>query len=157
MLEEYANEWFDISTPERFMIRTVPVKNFTYSFSHPGLNDKDYNLPINIEDRLEFLNSPVPAVTHLDNSSRIQTIPNDDPRLVRKILESFYRISGCPVLVNTSFNVRGEPIVHSPKDAIRCFMTTGIDVLVLQNFVVYKKYLDPDLFKNNFQSVVSDD
>ncbi len=157
VLEEYANEWFDISSPERFMIRTVPVKNFAYSYAHPGPNDKDYNLPISIEDRLEFLKSPVPAVTHLDNSSRIQTIPKNDPRLVRKILESFYKISGCPVLVNTSFNVRGEPIVHSPKDAIRCFMTTGIDVLVIQNFVVYKRNVDPDLFKNNFQSVASDD
>lgn len=157
VLEEYANEWFDITSPERFMIRTVPVKNFAYNYVHPGPNDKDYNLPISIEDRLEYLKSPVPAVTHLDNSSRIQTIPKNDPRLVRKILESFYKISGCPVLVNTSFNVRGEPIVHSPKDAIRCFMTTGIDVLVIQNFVVYKKYIDPDLFKNNFQSVVNDD
>jgi carbamoyltransferase len=157
VLEEYANEWFDIWSPERFMTRTVPVKNFAYSFVHPGPNDKDYNLPINIEDRLEFLKSPIPAVTHLDNSSRIQTIPKNDPRLVRKILESFYEISGCPVLVNTSFNVRGEPIVHSPKDAIRCFMTTGIDILVLQNFVVYKKFVDPVLFQNNFQSVVSDD
>lgn len=157
VLEEYANQWFDIDSPERFMTRTVPVKNFAYNFIHPGPNDKDYNLPINIENRLEFLNSPIPSVTHLDNSSRIQTIPKNDPRLVRKILESFYKIGGCPVLVNTSFNVRGEPIVHSPKDAIRCFMTTGIDVLVLQNFVVYKKHLDPVLFKNDFQSVVSDD
>lgn len=157
VLEEKADEWFDITSPERFMLKTVPVKNFDYNFVHPEPNDKNYNLPINIEERLEFLISPIPAVTHLDNSSRIQTIPKDDPRLVRKILEAFYEISGCPVLVNTSFNVRGEPIVHSPKDAIRCFMTTGIDILVLQNFVIYKKNLDPILFNNNFQSVVSDD
>lgn len=157
VMEEHSAEWFDIDSPERFMLKTVPVKNFSYSFDMPKPQDANYGFPINIETRLANLESPIPAVTHLDNSSRIQTIPKNDSRLVRKILEHFYQMTGCPVLVNTSFNVRGEPIVHTPKDAIRCFLTTGIDVLVLKNFIVHKKHIDPASFNNVFTSAVADD
>jgi carbamoyltransferase len=82
--------------------------------------------------------STIPAVTHVDCSARIQTVRRETNPLYYDIIDAFYRRTGCPVVVNTSFNVRGEPIVCTPEDAYRCFMRTNIDVLVLENFVLYK-------------------
>jgi carbamoyltransferase len=89
-------------------------------------------------DRLKELRSTVPAVTHVDNSARVQTI--DERRAPRfyKILKAFKARTGSPVVINTSFNVRGEPIVCTPRDAYRCFMNTNMDVLVLENHVLLK-------------------
>jgi carbamoyltransferase len=82
--------------------------------------------------------SEIPAVTHVDYSARIQTVDEQrNPRLTR-LLEAFDRLTGCPVLVNTSFNVRGEPIVCTPEDAYRCFLATDMDVLVLEDIVITK-------------------
>ena len=82
--------------------------------------------------------SVIPAVTHVDHSARIQTVDEiRNPRL-HQLLSAFDRLTGCPVLINTSFNVRGEPIVGSPADAYRCFMATNMDVLVLENFILLK-------------------
>jgi carbamoyltransferase len=81
----------------------------------------------------------LPAITHVDYSARIQTVDQErNPRLHRLLLE-FKKLTGCPVLVNTSFNVRSEPIVCNPEDAYVCFMRTGIDVLVLDDFVLLKR------------------
>jgi carbamoyltransferase len=77
-------------------------------------------------------------VTHVDYSARIQTVSPETHGFYHDIIEAFYRRTGCPVVVNTSFNVRGEPIVCTPEDAYRCFMRTGIDVLVLENFILEK-------------------
>ena len=157
VLEEQANNWFDIQYPEPFMLKTVSVRNFRNSFNLLGPESNEYLSPIDIESRLNKLDSLIPSVTHLDGSSRIQTIAKSDTRLVRKILEQFYEVTGCPILVNTSFNVRGEPIVHSVKDALRCFLTTEIDVLVLMNFVIFKKEQKIDTLKHTFESATSDD
>jgi len=82
--------------------------------------------------------STLPAITHVDYSARIQTVHEEtNPRYYR-LLQAFKERTGCPVLVNTSFNVRGEPIVGSPEDAYRCFMRTEMDYLVLENYLLYK-------------------
>jgi len=82
--------------------------------------------------------STIPAVTHVDGSARIQTVRREANPFYYGVLEAFFRRTGCPVLVNTSFNVRGEPIVCTPEDAYRCFMRTNLDALVLENFVLEK-------------------
>jgi carbamoyltransferase len=89
----------------------------------------------------------VPAVTHVDYSARIQTV--DEARHGRywKLLKAFERRSGCPVLINTSFNVRGEPIVCTPQEALRCFLATNIDVLVLEHCVVLKEQQPESLIR----------
>src|ERR671930_2392673 len=90
-------------------------------------------------DLLNVPRSDIPAVTHVDYSARIQTVhPETNPRYYR-LLKAFEAKTGCGVIVNTSFNVRNEPIVCSPEDAYRCFMRTALDVLVLENCVLYKE------------------
>jgi carbamoyltransferase len=82
--------------------------------------------------------SDIPATTHVDYSARVQTVDEQRNPRFHRLLAAFYQLTGCPVLVNTSFNVRGEPIVCSPEDAYRCFLGTDMDVLVLENFVIHK-------------------
>ena len=81
----------------------------------------------------------IPAVTHVDGSARLQTVTRDSPAEFYDLIAEFDRLSGCPVLINTSFNVRGEPIVCSPDDAYKCFMRTGMDVLVLGGHILRKE------------------
>ena len=89
-------------------------------------------------DLLNVLRSDIPAVTHIDYSARIQTVHEDTNPKYYKLLKAFEALTGCAVIVNTSFNVRGEPIDGSPEDAYRCFMRTEMDLLVLGNQLVYK-------------------
>ena len=89
-------------------------------------------------EKLNVPRSTVPAITHVDNSARIQTVRRETNPLYYDILAAFNRRTGCPVIINTSFNVRGEPIVCSPEDAYRCFMRSDMDVLVLENFLLEK-------------------
>jgi carbamoyltransferase len=89
-------------------------------------------------EKLNVPRSTIPAVTHVDYSARIQTVRRDTNPLYYDIIEAFFRRTGCPVIVNTSFNVRGEPIVCTPADAFRCFMRTDMDALVLENFILVK-------------------
>jgi carbamoyltransferase len=100
-------------------------------------------LPVSEESsRLEGLEarhvmrSTVPAITHVDYSARIQTVRRDTNPLYYDILQAFYRRTGCPLIVNTSFNVRGEPIVCTPDDAVRCFQRTAMDALVMEAFIL---------------------
>ena len=89
-------------------------------------------------EQLNVPRSDVPAITHVDYSARIQTVRRETNPAYYDIISAFYRKTGCPVIVNTSFNVRGEPIVCTPEDAYRCFMRTNMDVLVLENFILEK-------------------
>ena len=89
-------------------------------------------------DKLNIKRSIIPAVTHVDYSSRIQTVEKKINFKFYKLIEAFYKITGCPILINTSFNVRGEPIVNSPLDAIKCFFNTNMDLLIIENFVIDK-------------------
>ena len=98
--------------------------------------------PFGIE-KLNVPRSSIPAVTHVDYSARIQTVHRETNPRYHALLSAFKERTGCPVLVNTSFNVRGEPIVCTPEDAFRCFMGTGIEVLVAENCLLRKEEQDP--------------
>jgi len=89
--------------------------------------------------RVSVPRSKVPAITHVDYSARVQTVDEERHGRFYHLMRRFYELTGCPVIVNTSFNIRGEPIVCTPEDAYRCFMATEMDVLVLENFILYKK------------------
>ena len=99
----------------------------------------EHELQLTGLERLKCERSSIPAVTHIDYSARVQTVGAESDSRFRKLLETFYRKTGCPVLVNTSFNVRGEPIVESPADAYRCFMRTQMDYLVVGNYIICKE------------------
>jgi carbamoyltransferase len=96
-------------------------------------------------DKLNVARSDIPAVTHVDYSARIQTVHQDANPRYHALISRFRALTGCPVLVNTSFNVRGEPIVCTPEDAFRCFMGSEIDLLVAGNCVLRKETQDPAL------------
>ena len=82
--------------------------------------------------------SKIPAVTHIDGSGRIQTVSKDTNKRFYKIIKEFYNLTGVPVVLNTSFNLNGEPVVMTPEDAIRTFYTCGLDILVLNDYIIYK-------------------
>jgi carbamoyltransferase len=88
--------------------------------------------------RVNVPRSSLPAITHVDCSARVQTVTEERNGRYFRLIREFRRLTGCGVVVNTSFNVRGEPIVCTPEDAVRCFMATDMDVLVLENFVLHK-------------------
>ena len=89
-------------------------------------------------DKLNVIRSSIPAVTHIDYSARIQTVHKETNHLYHKLISQFYKLTGYPLLINTSFNIRGEPIVCSPNDAFNCFMGTDLDMLVIGNFILNK-------------------
>jgi carbamoyltransferase len=112
VLAEKAADWFALDKESPYMLLTAPVK----------------------EDK-----RMIPAVTHVDYSARVQTVKREDQPLFYDLINAFYEKTGCPVIINTSFNVRGEPLVCSPEDAFRCFMRTEMDYLVLGKFLLDKK------------------
>ena len=99
-------------------------------------------------DKLKLVRSDIPAVTHVDFSARIQTVNKETNPDYYELIKEFFHLTGCPVIVNTSFNVRGEPIVYSPKDAFKCFMGTDLDMLVIENFILNKEDQDKKLLKS---------
>lgn len=132
VLEEHADDWFDLQGHDSpYMLLVAPVaetrrRPLAGDGSARGL------------DQLGLVRSDIPAVTHVDYSARVQTVDAQRFPRYHRLLESFLAQTGCPVLINTSFNVRGEPIVCTPSDAYRCFMATNMDVLVLEDVVVHK-------------------
>jgi carbamoyltransferase len=140
VLREYVSEWFDLNVDSPYMLLVADVSS-----------DKLISIPPEASDLfgIEKLNIPrslVPAVTHVDNSARIQTVHSETNPIFHKLISKFNELTGCPVLVNTSFNVRGEPIVCSAGDAFRCFMGTELDVLAIGNIVLYKHDQPQHLF-----------
>jgi carbamoyltransferase len=95
-------------------------------------------------ERLTQIDSPIPAVTHLDLSARVQTVNSKQNSKLYRLISSYYKFSNIPVLINTSFNVRGEPIVCTPQDALDCFLSTEIDILVINEFIIKKTDLGND-------------
>ena len=110
------------------------------------MTDKDKNL-FGIE-KLNLKRSSIPAVTHVDYSARIQTVHEDTNPRYYKLIKKFKELTECPILVNTSFNVRGEPIVCSVTDAFNCFMGTNLDILVCEDYILYKDKQNKDLLQN---------
>jgi carbamoyltransferase len=105
-------------------------------------------------EKLNVKRSNIPAITHVDYSARIQTVHKDTNPRYYDLINEFKKNTNCPVLVNTSFNVRGEPIVCSIKDAFNCFMGTNLDILVLEDFILFKDQQDQSLikdYKNKFE------
>ena len=125
ILEEQASDWFnlEIDAPYmQFVVNVSPTK--TYEFTSVGVTDR---------------RSSIPAVTHIDFTSRVQTVHADTNTRYHDLLKEFYKLTDCPILINTSFNIRGEPIVSSPKDAYNCFMGTNMDNLVIGNCLLSKE------------------
>jgi len=142
VLFEKASQWFDINSESPYMLLVANVKKS----KQIQMEDQQKNL-FGI-DKLNVKRSSIPSVTHVDYSARIQTVHKETNLIFYKLIEEFERITGCPVLVNTSFNIRGEPIVCSVKDAFSCFMGTDLDVLVCNNFILYKIAQNNNLYKN---------
>ena len=133
VLREDVNEWFDLDIDSPYMLLVSQVKKE----KQIQMKKEDENL-FGIE-KLNVKRSNIPAVTHVDYSARVQTVhKNTNPRYY-DLIKEFKKITNCPVLVNTSFNVRGEPIVCSVEDAFNCFMGTNLDILVIEDFVLFKE------------------
>jgi len=130
VLKEHAVEWFNLDVESPYMLLVAQVKD-----------DKKKNVAQDLSgfDKLKAVRSLIPAVTHVDYSARIQTVKREDNPLYYDMIQSFYQKTGCPVIINTSFNVRGEPLVLTPEDAYKCFMRTEMDNLILGNFLIDKK------------------
>jgi carbamoyltransferase len=149
VLAESVSECFDLDVPSPYMLLVASVRE---NLRLPMTSDQQRLFGI---DKLNIKRSSIPAVTHLDYSARIQTVHKETNPRYHKLIEAFQKRTGCPVLVNTSFNVRGEPIVCTPEDAYRCFMRTEIDYLVLENFLLAKPRQTPweknEEWKNTFE------
>lgn len=145
---ESVSEWFDIDRESPYMLLVAPVKEN----KRCGMTEEQKQL-FGI-DKLNIQRSEIPAVTHVDYSARIQTIHKETNPRFYNLINHFEAITGCPILINTSFNVRGEPIVYSPEDAYRCFMRTEMDYLVMQNILLDKaeqpKQKKDESWKNKF-------
>jgi carbamoyltransferase len=132
VLKEEAHNWFQIDQDSPYMLLVAEVaKNKRYE-----MTDEESKL-FGI-DKLNVSRSEIPSVTHVDYSARIQTVHKETNPRYYFLIKRFYEITGCPILINTSFNIRGEPIVCSPKDAFRCFMGTDLDMLIVGNAVLEK-------------------
>ncbi len=145
VLKERMHEYFDLNGDSPYMLKVGHVVE-----KHRKEFDLEKLLTDNDGDMLKVVSekrSDIPAVTHVDYSARIQTVDNEKNPELYYLLKTYESITGCPVLVNTSFNVRGEPIVCTPMDAYKCFMRTDMDVLVLENCILYKEK-QPE-FKND--------
>ena len=148
VLEEEVENWFDINLKSPYMLLVANVKKEKCI----KMTEKQENL-FGIE-KLNIKRSEIPAITHVDYSARIQTVHERTNAKYYKLLNKFKEITGCPVLVNTSFNVRGEPIVNTPEDAFNCFMGTELDKLVIGNCYLDKKSQNENLkidYKNKFE------
>ncbi len=148
VLREDVGEWFEMDTDSPYMLLVADVVE---SRRKPMTQEQQKLFGI---EKLNVPRSDIPAVTHVDYSARVQTVHQETNPLYHALLVAFKQRTGCPVIVNTSFNVRGEPIVCTPEDAFRCFMGTGIDVLAVGNCFLRKEEQDPDLhrdYKSKFE------
>jgi carbamoyltransferase len=133
VMREHVSEYFDINSDSPYMLQVAPVAE---ARRLPMTADQEKLFGI---AKLNIPKSDIPAVTHVDYSARIQTVSATQHPGFYKLLSAFKAKTGCPVLVNTSFNVRGEPIVCTPADAYACFMRTHMDALVVGNIVMLKE------------------
>ncbi len=146
ILSEHVNDWFEHEKDSPYMLIVANVQD-------------EKRLPINSKEQalfgIEKLNVPrssIPAITHVDFSARIQTVHVETNPRYHAVISKFFEKTGCPIVINTSFNVRGEPIVCSPTDAFRCFMGTGLDILVVDNFLLIKDEQNQNLKEKYFDT-----
>ena len=142
ILRENLSQWFDINVDSPYMLLVANI-NGEKKIKMTENQKKLFGI-----DKLNIKRSEIPAVTHVDYSARVQTVTKNTNKRYYDLISKFMEKTGCPVLVNTSFNVRGEPIVNSPTDAFNCFMGTELDYLVIGNSILDKKLQDPNLKKN---------
>ncbi len=133
VLREDLSDWFDLNYDSPYMLLVADVKK------NKQIEMKEHENKLFGIDKLNIKRSSIPAVTHVDYSARIQTVHEETNPRYYKLIKKFKEITNCPVLVNTSFNIRGEPIVCSIEDAYKCFMGTNLDILVCENYVLYKE------------------
>jgi carbamoyltransferase len=133
ILREHVSDWFELNEDSPYMLLVADVGK-TRRRMMTSDEEKLWGI-----DKLNVIRSEIPSVTHVDYSARIQTVRRDVNPLYWDIIEAFRAKTGCPIIVNTSFNVRGEPIVCTPQDSYKCFMRTEMDVLVLETCVLEKK------------------
>lgn len=148
VLRERVADWFDLNTDSPYMLLVAPVRE---DKCRTMTEDQQKLFGI---DKLNIARSDIPAVTHVDYSARIQTVHAETNPLYHALIARFEALTGCPVIVNTSFNVRGEPIVCTPEDSFRCFMGTELDMLVVGNCILFKEEQDPRLaadYKDAFE------
>ena len=133
ILEEDLEDYFSLKQKSPYMLLVSQIKK---KYKNLITNEEDNLFGI---DKLKIPRSDFPAITHVDYSSRIQTVSHRTNTRFYNLIKAFKEETGCPMVVNTSFNIRGEPIVCSPKDAYQCFMRTEMDILVLQNQILLKE------------------
>ena len=141
-MAEKVSDWFEIESESPYMLLVAPVS------ADKRIDSSDADTKLFGLDKLKVPRSQIPAVTHVDNSARVQTIHQETNPRFYQLSDEFEKITGCPVLINTSFNVRGEPIVCTPEDAYRCFMRTEMDFLVLENILLVKTE-QPEIERDN--------
>jgi carbamoyltransferase len=148
VLREDVNDWFELNSDSPYMLLVSDIKK-----------NKQIKMTVSDEnlfgiDKLNIKRSTIPAITHIDYSARIQTVHKETNPKYYELIKEFKKITKCSVLVNTSFNVRGEPIVCSVEDAFNCFMGTNLDILVIEDFILFKEDQDQSLikdYKNKFE------
>ena len=148
VLREKVNDWFELKTVSPYMLLVAKVKSEKL-IKMSKEDEKLFGI-----DKLNIKRSEIPAVTHVDYSARVQTVDKETNPKYHKLIEKFNSKTNCPVLINTSFNVRGEPIVNTPKDAFNCFMGTELDNLIIGNCFLEKEKQSKNLFvdyKNKFE------
>ncbi len=150
ILREDLSDWFELDCDSPYMLLVANVKE-NIQIKETENKKKLFGI-----ERLNLKRSSIPAVTHVDYSARIQTVHKDTNPKYYDLLYKFKKLTNCPILVNTSFNIRGEPIVCSIEDAFRCFMGTKLDILVCENFILQKQDQDKNLLKNYKEQVEID-
>lgn len=148
VLEEDLDEYFDLKQTSPYMLLIGEVKKEL----RKELPANYHDLPL--KEKLYYIRSTMPAITHLDFSARVQTVSKETNPRFHKLIKAFKEITGVGVVVNTSYNVRGEPIVNTPDDAYRCFINTEMDYLVVGNFLFDKKKQPPRKFENTYSAVL---
>jgi carbamoyltransferase len=142
ILKEDLSNWFNLNVDSPYMLLVAEIK------SDKKIEMTEEQKQLFGIDKLNIKRSEIPAVTHVDYSARIQTVTQKNNKPYYDLISKFKEITGCPVIVNTSFNVRGEPIVNTPTDAFNCFMGTELDYLVIGNCILEKNKQDPNLKKD---------
>jgi carbamoyltransferase len=139
VLRERASEYFEMKPGQEspYMLLVAPVLE-RHRVQLGDAELKRMSEADDLRDRVNIARSTVPAITHVDYSARVQTVDAKRHGRFYRLMKAFERLTGCPVIVNTSFNVRGEPIVCSPQDAFQCFMATNMDALVMEDFLLLK-------------------
>ncbi|HVF48920.1 MAG TPA: carbamoyltransferase [Pyrinomonadaceae bacterium] len=145
VLRERVADFFELDCDSPYMLLVAPVRA---ELRIETTSDEDKLFGI---DKLNVPRSTIPAVTHVDYSARVQTVRREDNALYYDLIAAFGRLTGCPVVVNTSFNVRGEPIVCTPEQAYTCFMRTEMDCLVMEDFILEKREQDESTFTDDAQ------